>query len=125
MALNLEGLRIECARRMYEKTLGTMPDAPLWFDIPKEQRLGFLRMTSECFQVLFSKNPADVIEFFTGVEVTLVKKDKAKPSYCGGVTSMGHGENYVCGELAYREVYQCSACHIKDLEAEVINGKKH
>lgn len=75
MALNLEGLRIECARRMYEKTIGAMPGQPTWFKLGKEQRMGFMRMTSECFQVLFSKDPKDIIEFFTGVEVTLEKKD--------------------------------------------------
>jgi len=75
MALNLEGLRIECAKRMYNKTIGATPRAKKWHRIDKAQRMGFVRMTSECFQVLFEKNPVDVIEFFTGIEVKLEEKD--------------------------------------------------
>lgn len=75
MTLNLEGLRRECGKRIYDKTMKAgMLNTP-WHDLDPEVRMGFERMVGEVFDVLFAKNPADVIEFFTGIEVKVEKKN--------------------------------------------------
>ena len=38
---------------------------------------------------------------------------------CGSITRAGHGENYVCGELCYSEIYICQTCIIKQQKEEI------
>jgi len=67
MALNLEGLRKECAKALYDsmrtqaKERGMIP----WHQVNAEHKRGFEKMAGTIFSVLFKKHPEDLIKFFT------------------------------------------------------------
>lgn len=75
MTINAQRLRIKCGKRIYEKTMKAgMLNTP-WGDLAPEIKDGFIKMAAEVFDVLFTENPKDIIEFFTGIEVKLEKND--------------------------------------------------
>lgn len=37
---------------------------------------------------------------------------------CGSMTTMGHGDMAVCGQVWWDKVYECQSCQIKRLTAE-------
>lgn len=37
-------------------------------------------------------------------------------TYCQSKTHMGQGDNAVCGESYYGEIYQCDKCKLKDAQ---------
>ena len=39
--------------------------------------------------------------------------------FCGAKVTKGHGDSAVCGEYYYDSTYQCDACKIKELQAEL------
>ena len=39
--------------------------------------------------------------------------------YCGGWTSIAHGENAICGQMYGFALYQCSSCRAADALTEV------
>lgn len=74
MSLKLEMMRELCAKRIYDKTMKAGMLNVHWSKLDKRVKEGFLRMVSEVFDELFAANPADVIEFFTGIDVLVSKK---------------------------------------------------
>ena len=65
MSLNLEGLRIQCARRLYEDTLKKETGVS-WFKLPKPIQEGYAKMTGAVFDELFRKPHHELYEFFYG-----------------------------------------------------------
>lgn len=68
MSLNLEGLRKECAKALYEsmraqaaKEGGMIP----WHQINADHKRSFEKLAGTVFSVLFRKHPDDLIKFFT------------------------------------------------------------
>src|SRR5215831_9747438 len=39
------------------------------------------------------------------------------PRYCGSFTTMGHGDNAVCGQPYYGGIYQCHGCQVIELKS--------
>ena len=65
MSLNLEGLRIQCARRLYEDTLKKETGVS-WFKLPKPIQEGYAKMTGAVFDELFRKPQHELYEFYYG-----------------------------------------------------------
>lgn len=65
MSLNLEGLRIQCARRLYEDTLKKETGVS-WFKLAKPIQEGYKKMVGAVFDELFRKPDHELYEFFCG-----------------------------------------------------------
>ena len=75
MTVDAEKLRERCAKRIYDKTMKAgMLNKP-WRNLPPEVQEGFRKMVAEVFAVLFDEHPAVIIEYFTGIEVKVEKKN--------------------------------------------------
>ncbi len=79
MSLKLEGMRTQCARRIYEDMEGAVPGrSPNWFQLPRKVRQGYEKMAGCVFDELFRKPPEDLFEFFADRDITHFKEDVAK-----------------------------------------------
>jgi len=67
MSLNLEGLRKESAKAIYESIRAQAGDVGMvpWHQVNPEHKRGFEKMAGVIFDVLFRKHPDDLIAFFT------------------------------------------------------------
>lgn len=98
MPLNLEGLRIEVARAMYDDSMGSMEGSPSWFNLPDEVKAGFLKFAGVCFAKLWEKDTKDVVDFFCG------HVWKVLPG-CGVPTGTSH-----CGDRLNGKKIMCNNC---------------
>lgn len=51
-------------------------------------------------------------------QLSLERQRLAQRRYCGGHTTMGHGDAAVCGEPYWGAVYQCPSCELAQLKAQ-------
>lgn len=67
MSLNLEGLRKECGRSIYEniRSQKGMQGMVPWHQVDADHKRGFEKMAGVVFACLFRKHPEDLIKFFT------------------------------------------------------------
>ena len=75
MKISPEKLREKCAKRIYDKTMKAGMMNRHWNSLQPEVQEGFRKMVAEVFSVLFDVHPATIIEYFTGIEVKVEKKN--------------------------------------------------